>query len=123
MRYYGVVMKHMPLLLLALIATAAQAGYACRDPGDPEGRRWFQDGRCELPMVHDPLPDPPLIREAPKIPAEWGWSSAGSERQFLGFDEKGRPLSVWVERGTARPFVSTDVVRLNGGRGGRGRRR
>ena len=110
-------------LALALAASTAHAGYACRDLADPEGRRWFQDEPCGPGYRHDPLPDPPLIREAPRLPDGAGWDVAGSSWQVLGFDERGRTVGMWVPRGTAVPFISTDTVRVNGGRrGGRGRR-
>lgn len=112
----------VPMALLAASATAAH-GFACVDPADPEGRRWFQTEPCPPGQVHDPLPVPPLIREAPRLPDDLG-GSAGSSWQVIGFDEHGRTVGYWVPRGTAVPFVSTEVVRVTrGGRGGwRGRR-
>lgn len=110
-------------LLLALVAGPAMAGYACRDLADPEGRRWFQDAPCGPGFVHDPLPEPPFIREAPRLPGGAGLDSPGSSWQVLGFDERGRVVGYWVPRGTAVPFISTDSVRVTAGgrRGGRGR--
>ena len=108
------------VVVVTLLAASAAHGYACVDPADREGRRWFQTDPCVPPMVHDPLPDVPLIREEPRLPAGAGFDSAGSSWQFAGFDERGRRLGYWVERGRAVPFVSTDVVRVNRGpRGGR----
>lgn len=115
----------IPLALLALTAGAAHAGYACVDPADPEQRRWFQEQPCVAPLAHKPLPDVPVIVEAPRIPDGWGLGSAGSEWQVVGYDERGRVVGRWVEAGTSRPWISTDAVRVTGprgGRGGRGRR-
>jgi len=111
-----------PLLALAVLATAtpAHAGYACRDLSDPEGRRWFQSEPCGPGYRHDPIPDAPLIREAPRFPDDLG-GSAGSSWQVIGFDERGRTVGYWVPRGTAVPFVSTEALRVNGGGGGRPR--
>ena len=109
-------------LLLALAAGAAQAeGYACLDLSDAEQRRWFQTEPCGPGYVHSPLPNVPLIREAPRLPDDLG-PSPGSSWQVLGFDHRGRPVGVWVPRGTAVPFISTDVVRVNRGTRGGGRR-
>ena len=109
------------LLALALAAGTAPAGYACRDLADPEGRRWFQDAPCPPGQVHDPIPPPPLIREAPRLPEGAGRDAGGSSWQVLGFDERGRTVGYWVRQGTAVPFVSTEVVRVTpGGRRGRG---
>lgn len=116
-------MKH-PLLSLALLApVVAHAGYACVDPADPEQRRWFQTEPCAPPLVHRPLPDAPLIVEAPRLPDGWGSGSAGSEWQVVGYDERGRVVGRWVEAGTSTRFVSTEAVRVTGPRGGRGYRR
>jgi hypothetical protein len=110
------------IALLALAASTAHAGYACRDLADPEGRRWFQTEPCGPGYRHDPLPPAPFIREAPRMPDDLG-GSAGSSWQVLGFDERGRTVGMWVPRGTAVPFISTDTLRVNrGGRGVRGRR-
>lgn len=65
---------------------------------------------------------PPLIREAPRLPEGAGYGSAGSEWQVIGFDERGRRVGMWVPAGTSVPFISTDVVRVNAGRGFSGRR-
>lgn len=114
----------IPLALLALTASAAQAGYACREITDVrEGRRWFQTEPCGPGYVHDPLPDPPFIREAPRIPDGAG-AVGGSSWQVVGFDERGRTVGMWVRQGTAVPFVSTEAVRVTGprGRGVGGRR-
>ena len=117
-------MKH-PLILLALFASTAHAGYACREITDVrEGRRWMQDAPCSEGYIHDPLPDAPLIHEMPRIPDGAG-AVGGSSWQVLGFDHRGRTVGVWVRQGTAVPFVSTDAVRVTAGgrgRGGRGRR-
>lgn len=113
-------MRSALALALAACAPLAHAGYACRDLADPEGRRWFQTAPCGPGYRHDPLPDPapaPLIREAPRLPDGWGADGGGSDWQVLGFDERGRTVGMWVPRGTAVPFISTDVVRVN--RGGR----
>lgn len=107
-------------VLAALLPLAAHAGYACRDLADPEGRRWFQDAPCPPGQVHDPIPPPPLIREAPRLPDGAGFDSPGSSWQVLGFDERGRTVGTWVRQGTAVPFVSTEAVRVTGPRGGRG---
>ena len=107
-------------LLLALAAGAAHGGWACRDMADPDGRRWFSETPCGPGYRHDPLPDVPLIREEPRLPDGAGFDSAGSSWQFA--DERGRRLGYWVERGRAVPFVSTDVVRVNRGARGGGRR-
>lgn len=61
-------MRRAAVLALALTASAAHAGYACRDLSDLEGRRGFQAEPCGPGYVHDPLPVPPLIREAPRLP-------------------------------------------------------
>ena len=114
-------MKH-PLFSLAVLALplVAQAGYACREITDVrEGRRWFQEEPCGPGYVHDPLPSPPLIREAPRLPPGAG-ADGGSQWQVLGFDERGRVVGMWVRQGTAVPFISTDTVRVTGPRGGRG---
>jgi hypothetical protein len=112
--------KH-PLLSLALVAAAsAHAGYACLDPADPEQRRWFQTEPCAPPLVHRPLPDAPLIIEAPRLPDGWG-ADSGSQWQVLGYDERGSVVGYWVRSGTAVPFVSTEAVRVTGPRGTRGR--
>jgi hypothetical protein len=112
----------MTRFLAALLALplAAHAGYACRDLSDPDGRRYFQEAPCGPGYRHDPIPEPPLIREAPRLPDGAGWDNAGSSWQVVGFDERGRAVGYWVPRGTAVPFVSTDVVRVNAR--GRGRR-
>lgn len=107
---------------LALAATTAQAGYSCRDLSDPEGRRWFQESPCGPGYVHDPIPVPPLIIEAPRLPDGWGADGGGSSWQVLGFNERGRTVGMWVPAGRAVPFISNDVVRVNGGRRGGGRR-
>ena len=107
---------------MALSAGLAHAGFACRDLSDPEGRRWFQDEPCGPGFKHDPLPEPPLIHEAPRIPDSWGRDGGGSEWQVLGFNERGRVVGVWVPAGRAVPFVSTDTLRVNRGGGRRGRR-
>lgn len=106
-------------LLLALAASTAHAGYACVDLGDPEGRRWFQEQPCGPGYVHDPLPAAPTIHEAPRLPDGAGYGS-GSSWQVVGFDERGRVMGYWVPSGTARPWVSTEAVRVTGPRGGRG---
>lgn len=111
-------MKPAVVVTLLLAAGTAQAGYACVDLSDAEQRRWFQEQPCPPGYVHSPLPDPPLIREAPKLPDDLG-GSAGSSWQFVGFDERGRRVGYWVERGTAVPFISTRAVRVTGGSGGR----
>lgn len=105
-------------LALALAASTAHAGYACRDPADPTGRRWFTETPCPAGQVHDPLPVPPLIHEAPRLPDDLG-GSAGSSWQVVGFDERGRTVGYWVPRGTAVPFVSTEAVRVTRSRGRR----
>ena len=114
-----------PLFLatIALAAPLAHAGYACRDLSDPEGRRWMQAEPCGPGYRHDPLPDVPLIREAPRLPDGAGFDS-GSSWQVVGFDERGRTVGYWVRSGTAVPFVSTDAVRVTAGgrRSVRGRR-
>lgn len=109
-----------PLILLALVAAStAHAGYACRDLGDVERRRWFQEQPCGPGYVHDPLPDAPLIVEVPRLPDGWG-VGGGSQWQVVGFDERGRTVGYWVRSGTAVPWVSTEAVRVTGPRGGRG---
>lgn len=107
-------------LAMALAAGFSHAGFACRDLSDPEGRRWFQEEPCGPGFKHDPLPEPPLIHEAPRIPDGAG-SVGGSSWQVVGFDHRGRAVGYWVPAGRAVPFVSTDVIRVTGGRG-RGRR-
>lgn len=113
-----------PLLSLALFAAsaAASAQYECLDPRDPTGYRRFQSDPCPPGEIHSPIRVHPALLLADRYtPEPDRLVSAGSERQFLGFDERGRPLSVWVERGTAVPWVSTEAVRITGPRGGRGR--
>jgi hypothetical protein len=110
-------------LLLTVVASTAHAGYSCREIADTrEGRRWFQTEPCGPGYVHDPLPEPPLIREAPRLPEGAGHGSDGSSWQVVGFNERGRTLGMWVPAGRAVPFVSTEAVRVTGGRGGWRRR-
>ena len=110
-------MKRPLLFLAALLPLAAHAGYACLDHADPEQRRWFQTEPCAPPLVHRPLPDAPVIIEAPRLPDGWG-VGGGSQWPVVGFDERGRVLGYWVPSGTARPWVSTEAVRVTGPRGG-----
>lgn len=123
-RGYAAAMRLSLALALALVASTAHAGWACRDLSDPEHRRWFQDAPCGPGYVHDPLPLPPLIHEAPRLPVEWGDSVGGSSWQVIGFNARGRVVGMWVPAGSAVPFVSTEAVRVNAGRRGglRGRR-
>jgi hypothetical protein len=122
-RGYAAAMRLPVALALVLAASTAHAGYACRDLSDPEGRRWFQDAPCGPGYVHDPIPDAPLIHEAPRIPDGAGRDAGGSSWQVLGFDHRGRTVGVWVPAGRAVPFISTDAVRVTaGGRRGGGRR-
>jgi len=72
--------------------------------------------------MHDPLPLPPLIREAPRVPDGAGHGD-GSSWQVVGFDERGRTVGYWVRGGTAVPFISTETVRVTRGTRGAGQRR
>ena len=53
-------MRPVLILLAALLATQAPSAhaYACLDPRDPDGRRWFQDDPCPPGLVDSPLPPP-----------------------------------------------------------------
>lgn len=116
-------MKH-PLLSLALLAAsaAASAQYECLDPRDPTGYRRFQSDPCPPGEVHSPIRVHPALLLADRYtPEPDRLVSAGSSWQVLGYDERGRVVGRWVERGTAVPWVSTDSVRITGPRGGRGR--
>ena len=74
------------LLLLAVLATPSAQAYACLDPADPTGRRWFQDEPCPPGLIDSPLPAVPLVNDP--WPSEYrflpGWPATDGSRVWVG---------------------------------------